>query len=130
MFGPFLEQKIGGKKFLGLYFATGIAGNAGYFVYAYVLGNPAIPAVGASGAIYGVLGALAVLEPNLTVFAAPFFLPLPLWLAAIGWVLTEFAFLGAPDLVGRAAHLAGLFLGVACALFLRSKSVQALEQWD
>ena len=129
MFGPLLEQKLGSKRFLALYIAAGIVGNIGYWIYAYTLGNPAVPGIGASGAIYGALGALAVLEPNLTVFAYPFFIPLPLWMAAIGWIFFEFIFLGSADLVGRAAHLGGIFLGIAYAYFLKRKA-DAAAYWE
>jgi membrane associated rhomboid family serine protease len=130
MFGPLLEQKIGSKRFLGLYLATGVIGNLGYLAYAYTMGNPLIPGVGASGAIYGLLGALAVLEPNLTIIAYPFFIPLPLWMAAIGWVVFEFAFLGAADLVGRAAHLAGIVAGAAYGQFLKKKAEAEWSSWE
>ncbi len=129
MFGPVLEHRMGSKKFLYLFLAAGIVGNIGYFLYAYTIGDPAVPGIGASGAIYGVLGALAVLEPNLPVFAYPFFLPVPLWIAAIGWIFIEFVSIGAPDLVGRAAHLGGIFLGIAYAYALKKKTMQMLE-WE
>jgi len=129
MFGPLLEQKLGSKRFLALYIAAGVVGNIGYLIYAYTMGSPIVPGIGASGAIYGALGALAVLEPNLTVFAYPFFIPLPLWMAAIGWIFFEFAFLGSADLVGRAAHLGGIFLGLAYAFFLKRKA-DATVRWE
>jgi len=130
MFGPLLEHKVGSRKFLYLFLAAGIIGNIGYFLYAYALGDPAIPGIGASGAIYGVLGALAVLEPNLPVLAYPFFLPVPLWMAAIGWIFIEFVSIGAQDLVGRAAHLGGIFLGIAYAFLLKKKTRRLLEFWE
>jgi membrane associated rhomboid family serine protease len=55
--GSILEQVIGRWRFLMLYVASGIAGSAGALVY-----SPSVPTVGASGAIFGILGALFVLE--------------------------------------------------------------------
>jgi membrane associated rhomboid family serine protease len=55
--GSILEQVIGRWRFLLLYLASGIAGSAGALVY-----SPLVPTVGASGAIFGVLGGLFVLE--------------------------------------------------------------------
>jgi len=55
--GSILEQVIGRWRFLLLYLAAGIAGSAGALLY-----TPERPTVGASGAIFGVLGALFVLE--------------------------------------------------------------------
>src|SRR5262249_54558317 len=56
-FGSLLEERIGSGKYLLLYLISGIAGSAGALVV-----DPATPTVGASGAIFGVLGAGFVLE--------------------------------------------------------------------
>jgi Rhomboid family len=50
--GPFVESKFGGKRMLSYYLLSGVAGNA---LSAVV--NPRTPAVGASGAIAGLIGA-------------------------------------------------------------------------
>jgi membrane associated rhomboid family serine protease len=55
--GTILEHVIGRWRFLLLYMGSGIAGSAGALVW-----SPTQPTVGASGAIFGVLGALFVLE--------------------------------------------------------------------
>jgi membrane associated rhomboid family serine protease len=55
--GSILEQVIGGWRFLLLYLSAGIAGSAGALLL-----TPNAVTVGASGAIFGVLGALYVLE--------------------------------------------------------------------
>ena len=55
--GTFVEQYLGRARFLALYFVSGLAGSAGA-----LLVNPLAVTVGASGAIFGVLGALFVLE--------------------------------------------------------------------
>lgn len=55
--GSILEIQIGRWQFLLLYFGSGIAGSAGA-----VLWSPYSPTVGASGAIFGILGALFILE--------------------------------------------------------------------
>jgi membrane associated rhomboid family serine protease len=55
--GSILEQVIGRWRFALLYVAAGIAGSAGALVW-----NPNAITVGASGAIFGCLGALFVLE--------------------------------------------------------------------
>jgi membrane associated rhomboid family serine protease len=56
--GTVLEQVIGHWRFALIYFASGIAGSAG----ALMLSPPNSPTVGASGAIFGVFGALFALE--------------------------------------------------------------------
>ena len=52
-FGPVLETRYGGPRYLALYIASGLWGSAG----ALMLSNPLIPTVGASGAIFGLMGA-------------------------------------------------------------------------
>jgi membrane associated rhomboid family serine protease len=55
--GTIMEQVIGRWRFLLLYLASGLAGSAGALVW-----SPLQPTVGASGAIFGVLGGLLILE--------------------------------------------------------------------
>ena len=61
IFGDNIEQKFGKVKYLGIYLMWGIA--AGLI---HILGDPTsgIPAVGASGAISGVLGAYLMIFPR------------------------------------------------------------------
>jgi membrane associated rhomboid family serine protease len=56
-FGTLLEQRIGSGRFLLIYLVSGLAGSAGALVL-----SPNSPTVGASGAIFGILGAGFVLE--------------------------------------------------------------------
>ena len=55
--GAPLEQRIGRGRFLLVYFVSGLAGSAGALFQA-----PLSPTVGASGAIFGLFGAILVLE--------------------------------------------------------------------
>ena len=113
MFGPILERRIGFYKFMALFFAGGIAGSIGYYATILAGITPSLPAIGASGAIYAVLGATAVLIPELMVLLF-FVIPLTMAQAAILWVVLEVA--GTFDTssgIASAAHLGGLFLGFA-----------------
>ncbi|MEM4137427.1 MAG: rhomboid family intramembrane serine protease [Candidatus Anstonellaceae archaeon] len=114
-FGQYLEYQIGTKKFLFLFFSCGLAGNLLYLFTIYLNIIPPIPALGASGAIYGILGALAVLNPNLQILLFGF-IPLRMKEAAILWFVMEFV--GSFDVssgIGSAAHLGGLVLGYLIA---------------
>src|ERR671939_386096 len=56
-FGTALELRLGAARYLALYLVSGLAGSAGA-----LLVDPLVPTVGASGAIFGILGAGLVLE--------------------------------------------------------------------
>ncbi len=124
MFGPYLEQIIGPKRFLAVYFLSGIAGALAYAATYYLGILPAsIPALGASGAIFGILGAVAVLRPNLPIYM--WFVPMPMKYAALVWVglglFETFQITG----VAGAAHLGGLVLGAAMAyVWLKSGKIE------
>ena len=120
MFGIILERKVSDRDYLTIYFSAGLLGGLLYYL-TYVIGMiPPIPALGASGAIYGILGAVAVLMPDLRIFF--WFIPMRMRDAAILWVIIEF--LGSLDIssgVASAAHLGGLLFGIAYAWHLKQK---------
>ncbi len=124
MFGPYLEQIIGSRRFLAVYFLSGIAGALAYAATYYLGILPAsIPALGASGAIFGILGAVAVLRPNLPIYM--WFVPMPMKFAALVWVglslIETFNVTG----VAGAAHLGGLVVGAVMAYaWLKSGKVE------
>src|ERR1700704_3281575 len=60
--GSILEQIVGRWRYLLLYLVSGLAGSAGALVV-----TPNAPTAGASGAIFGVLGALFILERRGTI---------------------------------------------------------------
>jgi membrane associated rhomboid family serine protease len=65
MFGTDLERQWGTREFLKFYFVTGIG--AGVITFLLTM-NSIIPTIGASGAVFGVLVAYAVLYPNRLVY--------------------------------------------------------------
>lgn len=113
-FGTYLERMLGGKSFLSLFLAAGIIGNFGYMLLA---DNPFVPALGASGAVYGIMGVLAILRPLLLVFI--YGIPLPLVVAALFYALLDFTGLFVPSGIAHGAHLSGLFAGGVVGLYLR-----------
>jgi membrane associated rhomboid family serine protease len=56
-----IEQYLGTARYVGLYFVSGLAGSAGA-----LLQSPFTPVLGASGAIFGILGAMMILEWQVT----------------------------------------------------------------
>jgi membrane associated rhomboid family serine protease len=55
LFGPVLERRFGSASFGSLYLASGLAGAA---FYQFLASDPRVPAIGASGAIFGLFGAM------------------------------------------------------------------------
>ena len=112
MFGSILEQRIGTNRFLLVFFTAGLLSSvASTFFYHSVLG--------ASGAIFGVLGATAVLMPKLTVWA--YYVPMPMYLAVIAWAAADLLGFVVPSGVANAGHLAGLAVGLAAGFAIRGR---------
>jgi membrane associated rhomboid family serine protease len=109
MFGTEIEYTWGTKRFYKYYFLTGIAG--GIFTVAFQPYST-IPTIGASGAIYGLLVAYAVMFPNRTIYLY-FLFPVKVKYAVIMFVGLEFlASMGnTPDGIGHLAHLGGAVVG-------------------
>jgi membrane associated rhomboid family serine protease len=76
-FGPRVEERLGSRRFLMLYFISGITGALLSFIFAY---NSSV--VGASGALFGVMIAFAMFWPNVQILFM-FFLPVPARVAVI-----------------------------------------------
>lgn len=112
-----LERIVGRRNFAMLFIASGLIGNLGYLLTAT---NPLTPAIGASGAVYGVMGTLAVLLPRMRIFIYGI-LPIPMIVLAILWGLMDFMGLFAPSGIAHGAHLGGMFVGVAYGLYIRLK---------
>lgn len=117
--GRFLLQMVGENKFLLVYFLGGIAGNVLYLLeiayFAPALAG--VPAIGASGAIFALGGALMIMAPGLRVFIIPIPIPVPLWIALVIFLLLSFAIPG----IAWQAHLGGLLLGLGVGWYFKKK---------
>ena len=82
-----------------------------------------IPVIGASGAIYGIMGTLAILEPYRLVYLYGL-MPLPMAAAAILWALGDIMGLFTPSNIAHGAHLAGMLVGIITGLQLRDRETQ------
>jgi membrane associated rhomboid family serine protease len=103
--GTIVEQSVGTGRFMLIYFASGLAGSAGALLFT----DPFIPTVGASGAIYGILGALLVLEYRATgSFAGP----------ALGLIVLNLALTFAIPNISIGGHLGGLVGGILATFAL------------
>jgi membrane associated rhomboid family serine protease len=103
-FGSALEQRIGSGRFLLLYVVSGLAGSAGALISA-----PTTPTVGASGAIFGILGAGLVLEQQRDyVFGG----------SALGIIILNLVFTFSIPNISIGGHIGGLVGGAAATLGL------------
>lgn len=104
IFGPLIQQRIGAKRFLIIYFLSGILASL-FSVPFYDA------ALGASGAIMGILGVTIVLLPNLKVL---FFFFIPMSLRTAGIIIAIIDLLGVfyPSGTANIAHLVGLACGL------------------
>lgn len=113
-FGVELERRVGETRFLAIYILSGIvAAVAQMLISGGVL-------VGASGALYGVLGCLAIIAPEIRVLLF-FIIPLSIRWAVVLFALVDFASIGAADNIAHMAHIAGLLVGLAFGYALQRK---------
>ncbi len=115
LFGSMLERLIGSKRFLIVFFVTGILANI-------VSVNFYDSSLGASGAIFGVIGALIVIRPLMFIFAFGF--PMPLFIAGIIWAAGDLIGLFVPSNVANLAHLSGMFFGLILGFIYRKKALR------
>ena len=134
IFGNNVEDSMGRLRFIFFYLLTGLTAAAGQIVTSP---GSAIPMVGASGAISGVMGAYLMLYPRVRVFAIVplgFFLTslaLPAWVMLGYWFLIQFvsglvSFGGEVGGVAFWAHIGGFVAGVVLVkLFARPDYISA-----
>lgn len=147
--GPILEMHWGGKRFLNFYLITGLGalalqwGVQAFEVYQIMgsavndiqvleaSGNQLIyqiygtPMVGASGAVFGLLIAFAMLYPNMEMYVMMIPVPVKAKYFAIGYVVLSL-FLGVGripgDSVAHFAHLGGALFGYILVKIWRNKN--------
>jgi len=96
--GSVLEPAIGRVNFAAIYFASLLAGSFGALLF-----SPDIPTVGASGAIFGIFGALIVVAHRRGI---------PIWQSGLGFVLVlNLVFSVSVPGISIGGHLGGLAAG-------------------
>ena len=109
VFGNNIEDSMGRARFLAFYLVCGLAAGL-----AHILVQPgsALPTVGASGAISGVLGAYLVLYPKVRIKMLFIFIiffkviPIPAWMVLIWWFFWQVV-TGLPELLSMRPDAAG-----------------------
>lgn len=117
LFGSMLERLIGSRRFLIVFFISGILANI-------VSVNFYDSSLGASGAIFGIIGALVVIRPFMFIFAFGF--PMPMFLAGIIWAIGDLIgfFYNSGSNTANIAHLSGMFFGLLLGFIYRKKALR------
>ncbi len=128
-FGPLLIQVLGKKLFISFYLVAAILSSLCHAVVSnLLLHSPDLPALGASGAIAGLVLLFALIFPKerLLFFGL---IPVPALVGALGFIALDlwglFAQAGGGGLpIGHGAHLGGSFTGVLFYFFFVRKKVR------
>ncbi len=127
-FGPLMEDVLGNKNFLIFYLAAGIAGSLAHCcTSSFLLHDSSLPALGASGAISGVLVLFSLMYPKHLVYILGL-IPIPALIATLLFVGSDVMGLieqskGNGIMIGHGAHLGGAVTGVIYFISTRSHSV-------
>ena len=130
VFGNNVEDSMGHGRFLAFYMLCGLAAAA-----AQVFADPssAVPMVGASGAISGVLGAYVILYPRVRVHILVFVIlifrtSIPAWAMLGYWFFLQLLGAGMEQGVGGVAvwaHIGGFLAGAVLIALFRSPTLLA-----
>jgi membrane associated rhomboid family serine protease len=148
IFGDNIEDKFGRLGYIAAYLTFGVIGSLAHSFYAYLtegvqqctfamvgVYSTCTPAVGASGAISGILGAYLVLFPRARVISVVIYyyiirlVPIPAIFYLGFWFLLQFFLgsLGAGGGVAYWAHIGGFVAGVVAGLVYRT--LRPIRRW-
>ncbi len=116
--GPMLEQVLGRARFLALYLVSGIAGSAAVMLFS----DPHTQSLGASGAIFGLMGALAVVALKVRGQVQ----------TILVWIGLNLVFTFSVSGISWQAHIGGLVTGVllGAAMVYAPRRTRGLVQWS
>jgi membrane associated rhomboid family serine protease len=127
--GSLVERLIGGKRYFWFYMLAGIFSGLLFVLSALVFPSDLNAyAVGASGALFGIVGFLVIITPNLPVYAM--FIPIPIKMKYAGpgllvilWLisLSPVVFGGEQLPIGNTAHFGGLIVGLLYGFYIKNK---------
>ena len=124
VFGNNVEDEMGHIPFLVFYVVCGVIAALAHI---FLFRSSAIPVIGASGAIAGVMGAYLLRFPRARVLTlVPIFIFftfwLPAWIVLVLWFIGQFGISTAESGVATAAHIGGFVAGAAIALVFGMRS--------
>jgi membrane associated rhomboid family serine protease len=115
MFGAEIERYVGAKRLLACYFASVVTAALAQLLVPFVVPAPFGPTLGASGGVFGLLLAYAMMFPKRKVIPLIPPIPMPAWLFATIFASLEL-FLGVTGTLSGIAHFAHLGGMVGSAL--------------
>jgi membrane associated rhomboid family serine protease len=131
LFGRAVEESVGRRHFLLLYFASGVVGGVLQSILGFLFPNAfGLAVVGASAGVFGVIAAFAALDPDreiLLFFVLPMRAKHFLWIAA--GVALFYIVVPAEPGVAHGAHLGGMLAGVAYVRWIIQSAV-SLRMWQ
>lgn len=117
IFAPIIIIKLGVVKFLILYFGSLLAGSL--FTLYFHKKELYYSAVGASGAVAGIIYAAILLNPNMRLIMFPLPIPIPGYIFGLGYLLYSiYGMKKQLGNVGHSAHLGGAIGGYALMLLV------------
>jgi len=119
---PF-EQRVGRKNFIIIYILAGICGTIIHSLFNF---GSEITLIGASGAIFGIMGAFAYSYPNDRIYLPVFFILMKIkvlyGVIIFSLLETFYIFISINDQTAHLAHIGGLIGGaVFAAIFIRGQ---------
>lgn len=118
--GGVVEAAIGIRRYILLYFLAGIFGGITMiFMTSTGFISDNVPILGASGAIFGILAAAAILKPMQMLHI--YFVPVPLIVVGLIYIGLQvyYILIGGEAGVANGAHLGGAIVGIIAAICLR-----------
>ncbi|MGC1927969.1 MAG: rhomboid family intramembrane serine protease [Candidatus Nitrosopolaris sp.] len=119
VFGDNIEDRFGHVKYLAIYILWGLFAALVHSIYAVAVGGGEVPAIGASGAISGVLGAYLIMFPRAKIYTViiVFFITtirIPVLAFIPFWFILQilFTLIGESGGVAYMAHIGGFIAGV------------------
>lgn len=106
--GRSVEESIGPRSFVVIFFGSGIGGAFFHIAFASLYGTNMV--IGASGAVFGVMVAYAYLFPRTPIMLL-FLPPIEARFVVAGLIAFDVLFIGAGDNVARLVHLGGAGVG-------------------
>ena len=127
--GMLVEKLLGKKRYLQFYLFSGLFAGLFFVLISFVFQTDLEAyAVGASGALFALVGFLMIVTPNLPVFILLIPVPIRMKYAAPGmlvllWIisLSPMLFGGQQIPIGNTAHFGGLIAGVFYGVYIKKK---------